>query len=140
MAKQRFDYSQFEQFAERLNNFDATDGIRNGLLKAGNEFIKDVRVRTPVKTGKLKKAWEEDNLAMMIIPTGDVYELTLYNNTEYASWVENGHNIYNQYGGPYGWVYGRFFLRATENVYRNGELGRIVKNAVYKELRENIHG
>ena len=63
--------------------------------------------RTPVDTGNLRRNWHID---MHVKRIGDIYEITIYNNTPYASFVEYGHR--NK--AHTDWIQGRFFLTRSE--------------------------
>lgn len=112
--------------------------LRDKFTKIARKYLSDLKKNTPVKTGKLKKQWDEDNVKINVIPTAKGYYIELVNTTEYASWVEKGHESYNQYGGSYGWVMGRFYVRKTENLWKNGKLDTELKNQFEKWLKNNL--
>lgn len=112
--------------------------LRDTFTKIARKYLADLKKNTPVKTGKLKKQWDEDNAKINVIPTAKGYYIELVNTTEYASWVEKGHESYNQYGGSYGWVMGRFYVRKTENLWKNGKLDTELKNQFEKWLKNNL--
>lgn len=112
--------------------------LRDTFTKIARKYLVDLKKNTPVKTGKLKKQWDEDNAKINVIPTAKGYYIELVNTTEYASWVEKGHESYNQYGGSYGWVMGRFYVRKTENLWKNGKLDTELKNQFEKWLKNNL--
>jgi hypothetical protein len=78
---------------------------------------------TPVDTGDLRNNWKYD-----VIKKGDTYIIVIYNQLEYASFVENGHRIVIA-GKTVGWVEGRFMLKLTEE-----EMQRIAPNMWEKEV------
>ena len=131
----RRELMKFKDKFQKLVDNDAE--IKNAIAAIGEQILRELIHETPVDTGRLKAQWRKDNsnIALQVHDTGYGWELTLVNTTEYASWVEKGHYAYNQYGGPWpvknakvpdssGWVYGRFFVRKTENVWNNGKLDR----------------
>jgi hypothetical protein len=90
--------------------------------------IRKVKKMTPVDKGDLRNNWK-----FYILKKGDSYYVHIYNQLEYASFVENGHRIVVA-GQTVGWVEGRFMLKLTMN-----EMERIApnmwKNEVEKEMR-----
>lgn len=71
--------------------------------------------------GQLRRAWTVDNQNLVIEKIGNMYQLMIVNNTEYASYVEYGHR---QMPGRFvpalgkrlkqGWVEGQFILTKSE--------------------------
>ncbi|MCJ8008904.1 HK97 gp10 family phage protein [Lederbergia wuyishanensis] len=90
--------------------------------------IRKVKKMTPVDSGDLRNNWKYS-----VIKKGDTYIVVIYNQLEYASFVEKGHRIVIA-GQTVGWVEGRFMLKLTED-----EMERIApnmwKNEVEKEMR-----
>ncbi|MEK3886530.1 HK97 gp10 family phage protein [Bacillus sp. FSL K6-3431] len=90
--------------------------------------IRKVKKMTPVDNGDLRNNWKYD-----VIKKGDTYIIVIYNQLEYASFVEKGHRIVVA-GKTVGWVEGRFMLELTEN-----EMEKIAPNMwkieVEKEMR-----
>ena len=161
------DNHELQALCDNLAAFD--DGVASTqffvdlLADIANRILTDLKARTPVKTGKLKKQWDKDNprgqLKARVTRKGDGYEITLVNTTEYADWVEKGHRSYNQFGGPYivrnsrihpqgvpeghgggDWVYGRFYVRNTENLWANGKLDPLVEREVTRWINRIYEG
>jgi hypothetical protein len=90
--------------------------------------IRKVKKMTPVDSGDLRNNWK-----FYVLKKGDSYYIHIYNQLEYASFIENGHRIVVA-GQTVGWVEGRFMLKLTID-----EMGRIApnmwKNEVEKEMR-----
>lgn len=90
--------------------------------------IRKVKKMTPVDNGDLRNNWKYD-----VIKKGDMYIIVIYNQLEYASYVEKGHRIVVA-GKTVGWVEGKFMLKLTAD-----EMERIAsnmwKNEVEKEMR-----
>lgn len=82
--------------------------IREVLQELGNMLLRSTRRRTPVDTGHLRRNW----FISSVRQRGDVFEIEIYNNTEYAPWVENGHRIVRN-GNTVGWCDGVFMLRLS---------------------------
>lgn len=136
---------EFEQFAQSfksrvIDNWEQV--IKNSLLQCAELYLQDVIRATPVDTGDLKRQWRKDNkqLAVKIDKLSDGYQIELVNTTEYASWVEKGHESYNQFGGSYGWVMGRFFVRNTENIWQNGKLDKAMQRRINDWMRSLLGG
>ena len=89
------------------------------LTRLSAEMVLVARELCPEDTGALK-----DSIDAIIENDGTIVLGAHAENAEgheYAADVEYGHDIYNQYGGPYGHVKERPFLRPT--VYRSyGEI------------------
>ncbi|WP_342505625.1 HK97 gp10 family phage protein [Sporosarcina sp. FSL K6-2383] len=90
--------------------------------------IRKVKKMTPVDTGDLRNNWKYH-----IVKKGDIYTILIYNQLEYASFVEDGRRIVVA-GATIGWVEGRFMLKLTKD-----EMERIAprmwKIDVEKEMR-----
>lgn len=130
MSGDSFFFEDFEQFAA---NFHKTLQEENFVIDVmnhlGNIMIREVRAKTPVghydgsvffvKGGKLlvfeggtkrtgghlRRNWNLDGCTK----EGDAYVVTISNNVEYASYVENGHRTADHSG----WVEGQFFMKIT---------------------------
>ncbi|MBG9548345.1 HK97 gp10 family phage protein [Cytobacillus firmus] len=89
--------------------------------------IRKVKKMTPVDTGDLRNNWKSD-----VIKKGDNYIIVIYNQVEYASFVENGHRIVIA-GQTVGWVEGRFMLKLTAD-----EMQRIAPNMWQKEIDKEM--
>lgn len=75
----------------------------NLLKKTGAYVFKDVKLNTPVDTGRLKRSWKMDR---------DLNKVTISNNTSYARHVEFGHRTRSSAeGGGVKVVTGRHMLR-----------------------------
>ena len=90
--------------------------------------IRKVKKMTPVDSGDLRNNWKYH-----IVKKGDTYTILIYNQLNYASWVENGHRIVIV-GKTVGWVEGKFMLKLTKD-----EMERIAprmwKIEVEKEMK-----
>lgn len=108
-----FDYSDFKKMAKSfnkaLNERVIERWIREFLLKMAFRAERKIKKRTPVgvylegsgKTGgNLRRNWQVGSIEKH----GDSYVVEIFNNTEYASYVEYGHRTRNHSG----WIEGRF--------------------------------
>ena len=106
------DFSEFKAMADRFRSaadIHASERFtREVLQELGNMLLAGTKRRTPVDTGKLRGNWFITNDRQR----GDVFEIEIYNNTEYAPWVENGHRVVVR-GKTVGWCEGIFMLRLS---------------------------
>lgn len=97
------DDAEFQAWAKRVeskaNPAQLKAELQTSLKRVGVQAQRTVEGRTPVDTGNLRRGWNVANAGVMAIE--------LYNNVEYAPFVENGHRT----RGGGGWVPGQFFLR-----------------------------
>ncbi|BDR66976.1 phage protein [Clostridium tetani] len=99
-----FDYSEFKNMAKRFNK--ALDErvierwIREFLLEMAFRAERKIKKRTPVDSGHLRRNWQVGNVEKR----GNAYVVEIFNNLEYASYVEYGHRTRDHKG----WVEGRF--------------------------------
>lgn len=97
------DDAEFQAWAKRVEAKASDEALKAQLQKSmkrvGVMAMKTVKARTPVDTGHLRRVWHLENAGVLAIE--------LYNNAEYAPYVENGHRT----RGGGGWVPGQFFLR-----------------------------
>lgn len=84
------DYSEFAAFAAKFDNVVASYPafVESFLTELGIEWLNKTVFRTPVDTGNLREKWE----LLDVYKEGNTYVITLYNPTEYASFVEYGHS------------------------------------------------
>lgn len=144
------DASDLTKLQKKLSGLiDNDDWIRQAIVESCELMLKDLIESTPVDTGRLKEQWLKDNPKIVVRDTSDGWTVDLVNTTEYASWVEKGHFSYNQYGGPWpvknakvpdssGWVYGRFFVRKTENIWQNGKLDANLSSRLNEWLTKTL--
>ena len=85
------------------------------LLENANEVIIRTKLRTPVDTGKLRASWQHDE----VVENGNDFSVDVLNNTEYASYVEYGHEVVvnGQRTGKY--VKGNYMLSKSMNEVEN---------------------
>lgn len=97
------DDAEFQAWAKRVeekaNPAQLKAELQTSLKRVGVQAQRTVKGRTPVDTGNLRRGWNVANAGVMAIE--------LFNNVEYAPFVENGHRT----RGGGGWVPGQFFLR-----------------------------
>ncbi|WP_342538331.1 HK97 gp10 family phage protein [Sporosarcina sp. FSL K6-1540] len=89
--------------------------------------IRKVKEMTPVDTGDLRNNWKYH-----IVKKGDTYTILIYNQLNYASFVESGHRIVVG-GVTLGWVEGKFMLKLTKD-----EMERIAPRMWKKEVEKEM--
>lgn len=105
MAKTgRCDFSELKKFAKHLEKQEikAKAMIERCINDLGAEVLARAKLRTPVDTGNLKRAWTVSSITR----TGNCYKVIVSNNLEYAAYVEYGHRTVNHRK----WVPGKFML------------------------------
>lgn len=114
MSSNGFDFSQFEAYCNRFQNF--VDSFDNWLVSfiwgQGLRFLAGVKPRTPVDTGDLRNHWQLDHISRV----GDSLHCWFSNPMNYATFVEYGHATPYHAGAPEGsehWVDGYFMMTVT---------------------------
>ncbi|MCD3211816.1 HK97 gp10 family phage protein [Clostridium botulinum C/D] len=99
-----FDCSEFKDmaksFQKALDERVIERWIREFLLEMAFRAERKIKKRTPVDSGHLRRNWQVGNVEKH----RDSYVVEIFNNTEYASFVEYGHRTRTHNG----WVEGRF--------------------------------
>lgn len=83
------DYSDFEELLEGFKKVQKQHEafIRKFLLEMGMRCLRETKKLTPVDTGNLRNRWELSD----VMHVGDELHIIIFNPTEYASFVEDGH-------------------------------------------------
>ena len=133
------DYRNIQKLQKRMQELETSDFdklCRDGAKELAARLLRKVVKRTPVgqypsgsgKTGgTLRRGWAID---ANIVKVGNEYEITVFNNVHYASYVEFGHRTRNG-----GWVVGRFMMTESEI-----ELEAQAPKILEKKDRKNTHG
>lgn len=130
-----FEFSEMIRLKEQILEFRIAAGKAHDRVarKIAQLAIRKVKKMTPVDTGDLRNNWK-----FHVVKKGDTYIIVIYNQLEYASFVEKGHRIVIA-GKTVGWVEGRFMLKLTED-----EMLRIAprmwQREVEKEMRRIFGG
>ena len=83
------------------------------IEKYGGKLLRNVKQRTPVDTGQLRRSWE--------LEKDDLY-VKVFNNTEYGLHVEYGHRIVERDGKVKGVAEGVYMLKTSfEKTKKNFE-------------------
>lgn len=108
MSLGEVDDAEFQAWANRVRAKISANEVKNELETSAKRIsvqaLRQFKANTPVDTGKLRRSWNAE---------GPFYSggwsIKLENNTEYASFVENGHRTRG--GGR--WVPGQFFMKRS---------------------------
>ena len=126
------DFSEFRAMADRFRSAIDTKAserfTREVLQELGNKLMRRTKRKTPVDTGQLRRGWFITNVRQR----GDVFEIEIYNNTEYAPWVENGHRIVKN-GETKGWCEGFYMLQLSLI-----EIERLAPEVIGKRSRQFV--
>lgn len=91
MSDMELDDKEFQAWAKRVDERIATDAVKLGIERSARRIkaqaMKEVKDRTPVDTGHLSRTWHVTGPFI----SGTIISLELYNNAEYAPYVESGH-------------------------------------------------
>jgi hypothetical protein len=85
-----FDFSEFERMRDRFQK--ALDGqiieqfIRDFTMEIAMRAIRKIKKRSPVGNGQLRRMWQVGKVEQQ----GDAYNIEIFNNLDYASFVEFG--------------------------------------------------
>ena len=163
--KIKFDTRELDQFSKKLRKQALFNKhmkhLTQEIAKVLHQMIKD---KTPVKTGKLKTAWDsKKNLSYKVKKVAGGYQVTLTNDSTtklgfpYALSVNDGHYSYNQFGGAYEvrnrhvpywdgkadstFVYGHFFVDKSVLILENGKrLNMLIEKELEKWFTEVVGG
>ncbi|MEO1815253.1 MAG: HK97 gp10 family phage protein [Acetobacterium sp.] len=124
MMGKNVNYKQFEQFKKKLektlDNKSRQKFMEDCTIELLTRLLSRVIKRTPVGEedgGNLRRSWTigstgtGESLKINVEHIGGVYQCTLTNTADYASYVNYGHRT----RGGGGWVDGQFFLTISEN-------------------------
>lgn len=102
MSGYNFEINGLDNFIKNINNIQ--NNFRGDLQKLvekhGGILLRDVKRKTPVDTGQLRRSWE--------LEKGDLY-VKLMNRTEYGIFVEWGHRT----RGGKSYVEGVYMLKTS---------------------------
>lgn len=85
------DFSSFKQWSEQIDKAVREDAARKlseqVLYELANRVLRRTKQKTPVDTGHLRRNW----MLGSVTRHGDYMEIEIYNNVEYAEFIEYGH-------------------------------------------------
>lgn len=137
----KVDYRQLQALQKRMQQLEKAD-----LQKFCEEMAKEIAARllrlvvkrTPVGQyddgrvgGTLRRGWTTGTVEK----NGYNYKIEVYNNVEYAIYVEFGHRT----RGGKGWVPGRFMMTISANELQ-GKVHKIIEKKLIKLLGDAFNG
>lgn len=124
-----FEFSDILRLREQVKEFRIASGRAHdrAARRIAQLAIRKVKKMTPVDTGDLRNNWK-----FHVVKKGLEYTIVIYNQVEYASFVEKGHRIVIA-GKTVGWVEGRFMLKLTEE-----EILRIAPRMWEREVEKEM--
>ncbi|WP_278437948.1 HK97 gp10 family phage protein [Leuconostoc lactis] len=133
----KFDTKDFDAFVSEFENKIQGEAIvteiESALTQTAGTALNKIKKKTPVDKGTLRRNWQASNAKHF----GGVFLIDIYNNTEYAPFIENGHRIVRG-GRTVGYNSGVFMLRdAIKEVDDNWD--KLVGKRFLKAV-ENILG
>lgn len=97
--KIKWDFKELYDFADKLVSVSLDDTFKRITKDLAKALLKRMKGFTPADSYELINGWEGNKFLVTATATG--YEVLIVNKTPYASYVNDGHKVYNQYGGPY---------------------------------------
>ena len=124
MSGYNFEIKGIEDFLKNINKIQSNfhSDLQNLVEKHGGILLRNTKMKTPVDTGQLRRSWE--------LEKGDLY-VKLYNNVEYAQFIEFGHRT----RGGKSYVEGVYMLKTsfekTKKDFEN-DLEKLLKKYGFK--------
>ena len=124
MSGYSFEIKGIDNFLKGIDNIQNNfhGDLQKLVEKHGGILLRNTKMKTPVDTGQLRRSWE--------LEKGDLY-VKLYNNVEYAQFVEFGHRT----RGGKSYVEGVYMLKTsfekTEEKFTN-DLEKLLKKYGFK--------
>lgn len=126
----KVDLRELKKFKEKLEKLEMEEFLNQQAKQLAQRLISLTKRKTPVDTGHLRRNWAMGSIEKV----GKTYIVTISNNVEYASLVENGHRNKSHKG----WVSGRFMLKISENELQE-MAPQILQRNLKKFLKEAFH-
>ncbi|WMJ79539.1 HK97 gp10 family phage protein [Clostridium sp. MB40-C1] len=130
-----FDYSEFKNmaksFQKALDERVIERWIKEFLLEMAFRAERKIKRRTPVDSGHLRRNWQVGNVEKH----GNAYVVEIFNNVEYAYYVNNGHRTQNHEG----WVEGRFMVEISMNEIER-QLPKFLERKQVELLNQILNG
>lgn len=128
MGMVKVDFKQLKDFQKKLQQSQkqVQPTLQDIADDIANEYLQKVKARNPnTNTNELKNNWKTD-----IVETENGYDITIYNNTEYASQIEYGSRTADG-----GFKQGKFMLHITEQ-----EMEKRIEQIAEKILKICLRG
>lgn len=131
-----FEFSEIERLAKTfktaLDQRIIDRWIREFLLEMAFRAERKIKRRTPEDSGELRRNWQVGRVEKQ----GNAYEVEIYNNTEYAGYVEFGHRAGRN---STRWVEGRFMMTISMKEIER-ELPRFIERKQIELLEQLMNG
>lgn len=124
-----FDFREVRNIQRRLEKLKTAQLAHDMAGEMAARLLRMVKRRTPVQTGNLREKWTASEVSRQ----GDTYSISVYNNEEYAVYVEFGHRTRNYQK----WVPGSFMMTISANELEKG-LPRLLQKRMEAFLREAV--
>lgn len=124
--KIEWDISDFNEFAEKLNEYDRYDTeMKRATQEIAHELLRRIKTHTPIgDTWALINGWDKNDFAVHEVANG--FEINLVNPTMYARWVNDGHKQRPGRFIPGRFINGKFYYDRT------AEGGMVLKRSFVK--------
>lgn len=135
--KLEWDFSEFKDFAKRLDNtYEFETSLMTIAQKVARILHQYLLIQTPIVTGNLRKMWSAgDNLMFTVERVNNGFQVTFVNHAQndkgfkYGLAVNDGHKT----PSGNGWVMGRFFVeRSILQTSNSSQIEQIVINEMQK--------
>lgn len=131
-----FDFSEMENmaktFKKALDERVIDRFFQDFLLEMAYRAERKIKKRTPVDSGELRRNW----IVGRVERHGDAYVVEIFNNTDYASFVEFGHRTGIDLTK---WVEGRFMMTISMKEMEQ-ELPRYLEKKQMELLKKLMNG
>lgn len=98
--KVEWDFKELTEWADRLISPELEHTFKKITKEIGKALLKRMKSLTPVgDTYDLINGWNGNHFVVTEYDNG--YKVLIVNKDEKATWVNDGHKAYNQYGGAY---------------------------------------
>ena len=99
--KVKWDFSEFNEFANNLKNFSRFEReLQLAAKEIASVLLKMIKNFTPIgETYQLMSGWDGNTFAVRRVTNG--FEVLLINKDEKALWVNDGHRVRNRKDGEY---------------------------------------
>jgi hypothetical protein len=98
--KFEWDFSELGKFAQHLNNVNLNHTFQRIAREISIKLLESMKQLTPRdKKGILIAGWNGNDF--LVQPWKNGYRVDIVNKAPYAYHVNDGHQAYNQFGGPY---------------------------------------
>lgn len=122
-----FNMRELERFKDKLEQMKVEEFMTAQAKLIAQRLITLTKQKTPVDTGHLRRNWAMGTVEK----AGNTYIVTVSNNVEYASFVEEGHRNKTHTG----WIPGKHMLTISE--YELQDMApRILQRNIKAFLRE----